>query len=94
MHRVDQIGVEEFTDSADSAAESNVLALRCLTCLREGRRGSASTKWNVVSDSVNDGRTWWVKTKPGCGTVARRPTSPATRDSPKGRGRVRICCGP
>ena len=39
MHRVDQIGVEEFTDSADSAAESNVLALRCLTCLREGRRG-------------------------------------------------------
>ena len=27
--------------------------------------GSASTKWNVVSDSVNDGRTWWVKTKTG-----------------------------
>jgi len=42
--------------------------------------GSASTKWNVVSPRVNEGRVWWVSTNTGVrngGSSPHQPRQPA-----------------
>ena len=38
--------------------------------------GSPSTKWNVVSESVNDGRLWWVMTNTGVWNGGSSPHQP------------------
>src|SRR6185437_9632401 len=38
--------------------------------------GSPSTKWNVVSESVNDGRLWWVMTNTGVRNGGSSPHQP------------------
>ena len=38
--------------------------------------GAASMKWNVVSDNVNDGRTWCVITKTGVWNGGSSPHQP------------------
>ena len=57
MHRVDEVGVEELPDCGDAAADPYVLAVGGVQRLRERVCGVASRKWNVVSASVNEGRT-------------------------------------
>ncbi|ELB91274.1 hypothetical protein Rwratislav_20084 [Rhodococcus wratislaviensis IFP 2016] len=51
--------------------------------------GSASTKWNVVSPRVNDGRVWWVNTNTGVwngGSSPHQPRQPWSCQGPR--------CGP
>lgn len=52
---VDEVRVEEAPDGRGSAAEADVLPSAASSARRSTSAGSASTKWNVVSDRVNDG---------------------------------------
>jgi hypothetical protein len=77
VHRVDQVGVEELPHGLHAAAEAHVLDRRPPPSrARSASAGAASTKWNVVSASVNDGRTWWVSTNTGVWNGGTSPHQP------------------
>lgn len=94
MEGVDEVGIKELPDRGDPAAEPYILALRRLARLFQDRGGSPSTKWNVVSDSVNEGRLWWVMTNTGVRNGAPLPTSRATDGRARARAAARTCYGP
>lgn len=53
-------------------------SLPCAACRARSRTviGSPSMKWNVVSQSVNDGRLWWVMTNTGVRNGGSCPHQP------------------
>ncbi len=84
VQRVDEIGVEELPDDGRPAPEADVLPSGGLACLLQdgGRVGvdeverGVRTKWNVVSDNVNDGRGWCVMTNTGVWNGGSSPHQP------------------
>lgn len=53
-------------------------SLPCAACIASRRTsaGSPFTKWKVVSERVNDGRSWWVRTKTGVWNGGSSPHQP------------------
>lgn len=76
MQRVHQVGVEELPDGGRPAAEPDILAAGRLARLLQDVGGSPPTKWNVVSERVNDGRSWWVMTNTGVWNGGSSPHQP------------------
>ena len=73
---VDQVGLEELPEDGGPASEADVLAVAASLATRSASSGVASMKWNVVSDSVNEGRRWWVRTNTGVRNGGSSPHQP------------------
>jgi hypothetical protein len=76
MHGVDQVGVEKLPDGGNPTAEPDVLALRRLPRLLKDRSRVAVDEVNVESESVNEGRMWWVRTNTGVRNGGSSPHQP------------------
>ena len=68
--------VKELPDGGSPAAESDVLARAASRARSRTVAGSPSTKWNVVSERVNEGRLWWVSTNTGVWNGGSSPHQP------------------
>ncbi len=65
MQGVEKVGIEELPDDRGPTAKPTSRPCAASFARASTAAGSPSTKWNVVSESVNDGRSWCVMTNTG-----------------------------